>query len=126
MKKKPDNVVYNHTTNEYDAFKKNYPTNFSSKKFDLEKIENLRIEAKPFFKSKFNELKKNYEELVNKLKWNEIIFNAKYSFNPIMGKKYYLYKGKENNFLSIIKPNEWKKNHIGTFRLDSNKTWEKV
>ena len=46
---------------------------------------------------------------MNKLKWNEIIFNAKYSFNPIMGKKYYLYKGKENNFLSIIKPNEWKK-----------------
>ena len=43
-----------------------------------------------------------------------------------MGKKYYLYKGKENNFLSIIKPNEWEKNHIGTFRLDSNKTWEKV
>tara|TARA_B000000565_G_C23559490_1_gene290844 strand:+ start:341 stop:532 length:192 start_codon:yes stop_codon:yes gene_type:complete len=63
---------------------------------------------------------------MNKLKWNEIIFNAKYSFNPIMGKKYYLYKGKENNFLSIIEPNEWEKNHIGTFRLDSNKTWEKV
>ena len=40
------------------TMKKITPLILAQKKFDLEKIENLRIEAKPFFKSKFNELKK--------------------------------------------------------------------
>ena len=39
MKKKPDNVVYNHTTNEYDAFKKITPLIIlAQKKFDIEKL----------------------------------------------------------------------------------------
>mgnify|MGYP001156994562 CR=1 FL=1 len=60
------------------------------------------------------------------VKWNEIIFNAKCSFNPIIGEEYYLYKNKTMNFLSIIKPNEWKMEYIGTFKLDTKHTWQKV
>ena len=51
--KKPDNVVFNDLTKEYDAYKKNYPVSFSSKNFEIENIDNLKIEARPFFKKKF-------------------------------------------------------------------------
>ena len=33
MKKKADNIVYNYSSKEYDAFSKEYPTSFTSKTF---------------------------------------------------------------------------------------------
>ena len=123
---KPDNVVYNKETNEYDAFKKNYPVNFSSKNFEIENIDNLKIEARPYFKKKFLEIKEEYDKLLKKLEWNELIFNSKFSFKPIIGQKYYLYKSNTNYFLSIIHPKEWKKEYIGTFKLNSNQSWDKI
>ena len=56
--KKPDNVVFNYEENQYDAFKREYPTSFNSKNFNLEKIENIKLESKPYFKEKFLEIKK--------------------------------------------------------------------
>ena len=56
--------------------------------------------------------------------WNEILYNAKYSFEPIIGEVYHLYLAKDgSNFLSIIHPDHWNKNHIGSFKLNSNKKW---
>ena len=86
--KKPDNVVFNDLTKEYDAYKKNYPVSFSSKNFEIENIDNLKIEARPFFKKKFLEIKEEYDKLLKKLEWNELIFNSQFSFKPIIGKKY--------------------------------------
>tara|TARA_B100000963_G_scaffold332238_1_gene323601 strand:- start:495 stop:890 length:396 start_codon:yes stop_codon:yes gene_type:complete len=126
MKKKPDNVVFNYNTKEYDSFKKKYPTSFSSKNFTIEKIENLKHESQPYFKKKYSEIKEQFEELVEELKWNELIFNSDYNFNPIIGKKYYLYKKNNKTFLSLIKPEEWDIQCIGGFKLKSNKVWEKI
>tara|TARA_B100000287_G_C20472076_1_gene717654 strand:+ start:297 stop:677 length:381 start_codon:yes stop_codon:yes gene_type:complete len=124
--KRPDNIVYNSVDNVYDAFKKNYPTNFSSKNFTIEKINDIKVEAQPYFKQRFNEIKKQYQDLFEKLEWNEIIHNSKYNFNPIIGEKYHLYKTKKHNFLSIISPSEWDRKYIGTFKLCSNYTWKKI
>ena len=124
--KKPDNVVFNYEENQYDAFKREYPTSFNSKNFNLEKIENIKLESKPYFKEKFLEIKKKYDELIEKFKWNEIIFNSKHKFNPIIGREYYLYQNKNATFLSIIKPSEWKMKYIGTFKLDTKHTWQKI
>tara|TARA_B000000441_G_C21352535_1_gene128682 strand:+ start:85 stop:465 length:381 start_codon:yes stop_codon:yes gene_type:complete len=124
--KKPDNIVFNYESNKYDAFKKSYPTSFSAKSFNLEKIKNLKLEAQPYFKGRFNELKEQYEKLLIELKWNEEIFNSKINFNPIIGQKYYLYKKKNYKFLSIIKPSEWDMEFIGTFILNSNQSWKKI
>ena len=41
MKKKADNIVYNYSSKEYDAFSKEYPTSFTSKTFRPEKIKDL-------------------------------------------------------------------------------------
>lgn len=124
--KKPDNVVYNETTQEYDAYKKPYPVSFNSKNYELDNLNNLKAEAQPYFKKRFLEIKKEYDQLRKKLKWNEIIFNSKFSFIPVIGKKYYLYENEKTYFLSIISPKEWSKNHIGTFKLNSNQSWDKT
>lgn len=125
--KKPDNIVFNYLNNEYDAYKKNYPTSFNSKDFKIEEIKDLKLESIPFFHQKFQEIKSNYEVLMKKLEWNQIIFNSKCNFNPIIGEKYHLYVDNDNNeFLSIINPQEWRMKYLGTFILKTNNTWEKV
>ena len=56
--KKPDNVIFNEKTQEYDAYKKEYPVSFSSKTFEVDKITNLKLEAQPYFKNRFLEIKR--------------------------------------------------------------------
>ena len=124
--KKPDNIVFDAKNESYDAFKKKYPTSFNSKNFSVEKIRDIKIEAQPYFKQRFSEIKKQYQELVDKLEWTNIIYNSNYNFNPIVGEEYYLYKSEKYNFLSIINPNEWNMNYLGTFVLCSNYTWKKI
>ena len=124
--KKPDNIVFNKVTKEYDSFKKAYPTSFNSKNFSAEKIARTRLESQPYFKRKLIEIKEQYDILTEELKWNELIYNSTYNFNPLIGEEYYLYKSKNKQFLSLIKPNEWNLNCIGKFRLRSNNIWEKI
>tara|TARA_B100001758_G_C18404624_1_gene611209 strand:- start:1792 stop:2169 length:378 start_codon:yes stop_codon:yes gene_type:complete len=124
--KKPDNIVFNSSTNEYDAYKKEYPTSFNSKNFSPSKLSNIELESQPYFQKKLLEIKEEYNHLIKELEWNELIYNSKYKFKPIIGKMYYLYKNDEKKFLSIIKPNEWNYKCIGRFKLRSNNIWEKI
>ena len=56
-----------------------------------------------------------------------MLYNAKFGFEPIIGETYHLYLNKkEELFLSIIEPNQWDLEHKGSFRLNSDKMWEKV
>jgi len=77
------------------------------------------------FKTRFEELKKQYEQLVDEFEWNDLVYNAKYSFEPIIGETYHLYYKGDEPFLSLIAPNEWNKPYIGSFTLDSNNKWIK-
>ncbi len=124
--KKADNIVFNYRKNEYDAYKKEYPTTLGSQNFQPESIKNIKTDAKPFFVEKFNEIKEEYDLLLDKLKWNELIFKSDIRFNPIIGKRYHLYNNKNSTFLSIIKPKEWNMKYLGTFILESNHTWKKI
>jgi hypothetical protein len=46
----------------------------------------------------------------------------KFSFEPVIGEIYHLYRDAAGlNFLSLIGPQEWNKEHIGTFKLNSEK-----
>jgi len=85
------------------------------------------VKADKYFNSRLEELKREYESLLNEYDDTKLIYNSEYSFQPIVGETYYLYQ-KENGiyFLSIIKPSEWKQNHIGSFRLLNNGVWEKL
>jgi hypothetical protein len=58
--------------------------------------------------------------------WNQLVYNAKFSFEPIIGEIYHLYRDHNGeDFLSLISPNEWNKEHLGSFRLNSDKKWVK-
>ncbi|MBF4494242.1 DUF2452 domain-containing protein [Flavobacterium sp. JLP] len=125
--KKPDNVVFS-TEQGYNASRLPYATNVSApviKADDLAGWKNIGInKVNKEFQSKFNELKIQYQNLIEEFQWNELVYNAKFSFEPIVGEIYHLYKDNEGfNFLSLIGPNEWNKEHIGTFQLNSDKKW---
>ena len=76
------------------------------------------------FENKFNELKLQYQKLMEEYEWNELVYNAKFSFEPVIGEIYHLYTGADGvNFLSLIAPHEWNKEHIASFKLNSDKKW---
>jgi len=125
-KKIPDNVVFN--DGKFDANTKNYPTTISAPSFAPISIDRSdSIKADKYFSSRLNELKSEYENLVDEYKWSNIIYNALYNFQPILGEPYYLYLNKDNkHFLSIIEPSEWNQTYVGAFKLLNNGKWEKV
>jgi|UniRef100_UPI0040480D18 hypothetical protein len=129
--KKPDLVVYNEDTGQYDAALKPYGTSASSpviKPLNTASWKNDGIQrVNKQFKSKFDEVKQAYEELMQKFQYNDLVYNAKFSFEPNIGEIYYLYNNKKGEaFLSIIAPNQCSFQHLGSFRLNSDKMWEKV
>lgn len=125
--KKPDNVVFSENEG-YNASLLSYSTNVGAPMIQMDDvvtwkrrgINNVNKE----FESKFNELKIQYENLMKEYEWNELVYNARISFEPVVGEIYHLYRDNEGvNFLSLISPQEWNKEHIGTFQLNSDKKW---
>jgi len=79
------------------------------------------------FEDKFLELKKEYEKLIEEYRWNDLVYKAKFSFEPVIGKIYHLYYNKEGKiFLSLILPSEWKFEHIGSFKCNYDNKWIKI
>jgi len=129
MKKKyPDNVVFNYNTQEFDASKKAYPTSVGGQSFEpihVDKGDSLK--ANKYFESKITELKDEYEKLVSEYNWTRLVYESTYNFQPILGEAYHLYKKKTHGlFLSLIEPNQWEVEHVGTVKLLNNGKWEKL
>jgi len=80
------------------------------------------------FEDKFQELKKEYEKLIEEYRWNDLVYKAKFNFEPVIGHIYHLYRGKEEDLLSMISPEEWGTHKevewIASFKLGSTKSWE--
>lgn len=129
--KKPDNVVFNVENQKYDAALKPYATsvgapvitttdNIAWKNRSINKV-NHKLEAR------YLELKAEYDAMLEQYEYNKLIFDAKFTFEPIVGQTYHLYKRYNNEtFLSIIKPNECNFNYIGSFYLNVELIWEKI
>lgn len=131
MAKKPDLVVFNEETQQYDAAIKPYGTNASApaiKPLNTATWRNDGVDrVNKQFKSRFEELKSAYEEMMEQFAYNDLVYNAKFNFEPIIGELYHLYNDKnEQPFLSIIAPNQCNFSHLGSFRLNSQKMWEKI
>lgn len=124
MTKKPDNVVDNPGL-------MSYGTNLGAPAISISNIEHWKepriLNINQQFEDKFLELKKEYEKLVDEYRWNDLVYRSKFSFEPVIGKIYHLYvDNNQKNFLSLIQPNEWNREHIGSFRYDSNNKWIKI
>ncbi len=120
--------MYNYETEEFDAKKKAYPTSVAGQKFEPLKVDKgSAADANHYFESRLNELRGEYKKLVDEYNWTSLVYASTYNFQPIVGKSYHLYEGKDKKiFLSLIEPELWKQKYIGTFKLMNNGKWEKV
>ena len=84
--KKPDLVVFNEETQQYDAALKPYGTSASApviKPLNTATWRNDGVQrVNKQFKSKFEEVRNEYEELIQKFKYNDLVYNLKFSFEP--------------------------------------------
>ena len=122
--KKPDNVAENPGLLPYGS-------NIGAPAIKVEDITSWKLaktnKVNHQLQTRFNELKEEYKKLVEEYKWNELVYNAKFSFEPVIGHTYHLYIGRDNNiFLSMIEPNQWNYECVGSFVLDSNNKWNKI
>ena len=129
--KKPDLVVFNEETQKYDAALKPYGTSANSPVIKPTNTASWTADGirrtNKILKGKFDEVRKEYEALMEKFHYNEMLYNAKFGFEPIFGEIYHLYNNKKNeHFLSIIAPDQWDLEYLGSFRLNTDKMWEKV
>ncbi len=129
--KKPDQVVYNEEEGRYDAALTSYATNLGAPVITTDDVttwKNTNInKVNHEFKTRYDELKTEYQILMEQFEYNNLIYSAKFSFEPIVGQGYHLYKGKDGDpFLSLIGPEECNFSYKGTFRLKANKLWERI
>ncbi|KAB1154960.1 DUF2452 domain-containing protein [Flavobacterium luteum] len=128
MKKdKPDNVVFSDDDG-YNASLLSYSTSVGAPVIKMDDVVSWKsrgiTNVNKEFENKFNELKMQYQDLMKEYEWNELVYSARFSFEPVIGETYHLYLGDDGvYFLSLISPQEWNKEHVGTFKLNSNKKW---
>ena len=129
MKKKyPDSIVYNEDLQKFDANLKPYPTSIGSQGFEPIKVDkSTSVNANNFFQGRLNELKAEYKKLVEEYNWTKLVYEADYSFQPIVGHDYHLYERENKSlWLSLIGPDEWNQPYVGSFKLLTNGKWERI
>jgi len=130
-KKYPDNVAWNEKEQRWVANVLPYASNVGAPVIKPDNIDSWRQrgvnKVNHHLETRFLELKEEYLKLVDEFKWNDLIYNATFNFEPIVGETYYLYIGKnKENFLSLISPNQWNKECLGSFQLTVEQKWIKV
>ncbi len=129
--KKPDNVVYNTAEDKYDASLKPYPTHVGAPVIIAENLVPWKHKGvgmvNAAMAAEYEEIRKQYQSLQERFEYNTLVYSARFSFQPMVGHTYHLYKNKDGApFLSILVPEECNFDHIGSFRLGSDYVWEKL
>jgi hypothetical protein len=124
-KKLPDSYVP-------DRYTKTYPTEIGSQPFVPDSIDLFKLDKtqnlKHHYVKKFDEIKSEYEKLMNEIQVNERIYKSNYNFVPVVGYSYYLYYDGIKEFLSIITPKEWNNRYdfLGEYVLQSDGRWLEI
>mgnify|MGYP000934390866 FL=1 len=127
MSKKPDNIVYDEEQG-YHAKLLPYATSIGAPVIKIDDVSSWKVsgnqKVKKSIHSRSNELNEEYNKLLKEFQWNELVYNARFTFEPVVGETYYLYKDKTGqNFLSLISPKEWNQEYLGTTMLNSERKW---
>ena len=129
--KKPDQVVFDEEQQSYDAALKPYATNVGAPAIQVEDVtawkkRNIH-KANKQLKTKYLEIKAQYDAMLEELEYNNLVYSARFNFEPIVGETYHLYRDKkEQPFLSIIAPSDCNFDYIGSFELNSELMWKKI
>lgn len=116
----------------YNARLKSYPTNIGAPKFDLPQVDLSKTKNTKkmidVFERERIELIEKAKQLQTEYLESVMVWESKYSFEPIVGNQYYLYDFGKGNVLTIVKPEEWGKQEFfkGSFVLTSEYKWKKV
>lgn len=129
--KKPDAVVYNTEEEKYDAALKPYATSVGAPAISID--DNTAWKNRSAnkvnhkLKTKYEELKEAYAQMMEEFEYNNLILNAEFCFEPIIGQTYHLYLNKKGvHFLSLIAPEQCNFNFVGSYFLNAEQIWERV
>ena len=131
MEKKPDLVVWDDVVG-YDAKIKEYGTSVSAPSFDVPNVPLFRSQASQRMIHAFNreqvEIKEKIEKMYEEYHTSIMVWESKISFEPIIGKSYYLYNFGGELTLSLISPSEWNRsaNFIGEYILNLDNKWIEI
>lgn len=128
--KKPDQIVWSEEKG-YNAAILPYATNVGAPAIITEDISAWKQrgvnKVNHQLKAKFEELKAEYQQMIEELQWNELVYSSKFNFEPVIGEEYHLYVGDDGSvFLSLIEPSQWRRECVGSFRLNSEQKWMKI
>lgn len=132
VKERPDNVAFDNETQRYNSSILPYGTNIGAPRINPTGVSAWRNSSISSFNHTFNNkienIKKSYQKLIDEYNINDMLYQSKMNFEPIVGQLYHLYSDdkKGGQFLSLIPPQSWKKDHIGSFKLNHDKLWERV
>ncbi|MEJ1221440.1 DUF2452 domain-containing protein [Sediminicola sp. 1XM1-17] len=129
--KKPDQIVFDEESQRYDAALKPYATGVGAPKItatDTVAWKNKNIhKVNHQINTKYLELKAAYEDMMQQFEYNNLIYGARFNFEPVVGETYHLYRDrKEEPFLSVIAPHECTFDFVGSFRLNADQMWERT
>ena len=78
--------------------------------------------------SRMKELKREYDKLAKEFDVNKMVLESQFSFEPVVGKEYYLYRrSDETTFLSLIEPDSWPEKQLQLMtaaKLTADGIWE--
>ncbi len=83
---------------------------------------------KHYYEERYNDLVRQYEQLVNDYEINKMCYEASLGFEPNMGQVYHLYRKRDGTtFLSMVEPQYafWGE-HLGSYRLNAQYAWEQT
>ena len=99
---------------------------FNGEKLDLNWVKPYSNQVGNEFIERFDKIKRLYDELMDEVYWNKLLYGIDIKFKPVVGHTYHLYKNDDKYFLSIIEPNEWKMEFISSFIFEHNGKWIKI
>ena len=86
-KKYPDNVVWSEERGYY-AHLLPYATNIGAPVIKPDNVSTWKnekiLKTNHYFGRKYEEIKEQYQKLIEEFEWNNIVYNATYNFQPII------------------------------------------
>ena len=128
--KKPDNVAWDEESQEYISKLLPYAISNSSPVISIPNVDSFKKKGvdkvSKQFQAELSDLQNKIKTFVDLASDTQMVYSAKFKFEPIVGETYHLYQGENESFLSLIEPNSWIKKHKGSFRLSGDYKWERL